>query len=778
MILKRMPVWLGVLLILAIIIMAALWLRVLLPYNQVFVNDWVKLTGVDAYYYGRLVDNVAQHFPVLTEFDPYYLFPKGTSTSIEPNFFAYLIGGIIWLLGLGRPDQHLTDLVLVYVPPILAVLTIMAAFFIGKALKNIWAGLLAAGMLAIMPGEFLNRSLLGYADQHIAESMFVAFFIMFVMFAFKECEGMDLSFLRDKGWRAAVKPAIYCVLAGMALALYMLTWAGAALILLIFFVFLVIQVIVDYIKGRSVYITGALGVVIFLVGLVFYMPAGRSYFSSLSIIGGIILIVLITAMAGFMQRRRIKSGYYLLTLVVLGILGIGLVYVINPAMYALIIDRLLGIFGWNPDTTIMEMQPLLLSRGDFTLGVAYGNFTVGLILGLAGLVLVIYQSVKQPGPTKILLIVWSILMMLAAIAMRRFCYYFAVNLAVLSGYFIWWILSLVGFGRQSIPENAKSQAYRTKAERMRVAKAEKSRNPVFMGITLVIALFVMVYPNLGPLPGGSKPAIDVATRPLFAPTNYWFESLEWLRSNSPEPLGDANAYYSVYKAPGEAGGFVYPKDAYGVLAWWDYGYWITRIGRRIPYSNPGTSGLGGEAYFLLAQDEQAAGKALKDANIKYFIIDSDIASYEGKYFALANWYGGSYHDYYDIYLKQQDNKYTPVILFYPAYYQSMVIRMYNFDGKQVTPDAVTVISYQNVIASDDKQYMAITGTSAFGSVQEANEFIKSQQPGTCRIAGYDPYVSPVPLDALKNHTLVYNSKQAKQTGQVVTPYIKIFQKLP
>ena len=47
MIFKKIPSWVLVLLLLMIIVGAALWLRVALPYNQVFVNDWVKLTGVD-----------------------------------------------------------------------------------------------------------------------------------------------------------------------------------------------------------------------------------------------------------------------------------------------------------------------------------------------------------------------------------------------------------------------------------------------------------------------------------------------------------------------------------------------------------------------------------------------------------------------------------------------------------------------------------------------------------------------------------------------------------
>jgi len=760
-----------------IIVGAALWLRVALPYNQVFVNDWVKLTGVDAYYYGRLLDNLASHFPNLTQFDPYFIFPSGLITTTQPNFFAYLMGGIVWLLSLGKPDQHITDVIAVYIPPVLAVLTIIAAFFIGKALKNVWAGLLAAGMLAIMPGEFLNRSLLGYTDHHIAESLFVTCFILFVMLAYKESEDISLGSIREKGWKSIVKPVVYCAIAGLSLALYMLIWAGAALLLLIFVLFLVVQIIIDYAKGRSVYTTGALGIAVILVGLIIYSPTARSYFTTLSIVAAIILVVILTVVATLMSGRHIKSGYFILMLAAAGLAGMGLLYLVSPATYALLFDRLAGVFGWYPSTTVMEMQPLLLQGNEFTFGVAYGNFTIGLFLGLAGLVLVTYQTVKKPDPLKILLIIWSVLMVLAAMAMRRFAYYLAVNFAILSGCFIWWILDLVGFGRQRVPEDNKHPAARTKAARRREAKTEKSSkgNPVFMAIVLVVSIFVMVYPNLGPLPDRSKPSIDVATRPLFAPSNAWFESLEWLRSNSPEPLGDANAYYGQYKAPGEPGGYVYPQNAYGVLSWWDYGYWISRIARRIPISNPGTNGTIGEAKYLLAQDELSAASAIKDINIKYVIVDDEIASYDSKFFALPTWVGSTYEEYYDVYIQKQNDKYVPTVLFYPEYYQAMVVRLYNFEGKQVVPSDVNVVGYDNALSSDGKQYKVINEIRKFNSRQEAEQFIASQKPKMYRIVGMDPYISPVPLDALKNYKLVYSSSQKKQDGQVTTSYIKIFQ---
>lgn len=775
---RKIPVWLIALVILVVIISVALWLRMVLPYDQVFVKDWVKMTGVDTYYMMRLVDNVVQHFPELTQFDPYNVYPGGYRTDNEPNFFIYLLGGVVWLLGGGNPDQHLTDVISVYIPPLMAVLTILAVFFIGKAMKNVWMGLLAAGLLAIMPGEFLNRSLLGYTDYHIAESMFTAFFMLLLILAMKNRDAIDATFRKEKNWKLIIKPAVYPVLAGLALALYMLTWSGAALFILISFLFLAIQILVDYANDRSSIATGAIGVVMFLVALIIYSPSGKSSFSLIAVVAAIVLTIVLAAMAEFMFRRKIKTPYYLLTIFLCGILGVGVLYLVIPEALALGLANLVRIFNWNPGTTIMEMQPMLLQQGSFSLLTVLGNYTwSGLLLGMSGLGLVIYHEIRRQEPGRLLLIVWSLVILLATLAMRRFSYYFAVNIAILSGYFCWWVLELAGSGMKEPAQEMRQDLPRTKASRQKKVRETRAvrRKPVLVSVTLAVMLIIIIWPSLGPMPGGGKPSIALATRPLFAPSDAWCESLDWLRANSPEPLGDPAAYYKTYNAPGSAGGYVYPQNAYGVLAWWDYGYWITRIGRRIPFSNPGTSATGGEAKFFLARDENTASDFLKDINIKYVIVDDEIASYERKFFALPVWMGSSYQDYYDVFLQKQDQSYTAMLLFYPEYYQSMVVRLYNFDGKAAAPAEVNVVRYEPVVAQDGIQYKVITEMKVFSSYGEASQYVDSQQPGTHRIVGRDPYVSPVPFEALNKFKLVYSSSQTKIDSQYTLPYIKIFE---
>ena len=163
----------------------SLYIRVALPYDQVFVDGAAWFKGVDSWYHMRLVDNLLHHFPHLISFDPYTLYPHGFTVSWPP-FFDWLVAGGAWLAGFGSPTQHIIDAVGAYIPAILGTLTIFPVYFIGKELFNRWVGVISAALVAILPGEFLNRSQLGFTDHHVAESVFSTTAILFLILAVKK----------------------------------------------------------------------------------------------------------------------------------------------------------------------------------------------------------------------------------------------------------------------------------------------------------------------------------------------------------------------------------------------------------------------------------------------------------------------------------------------------------------------------------------------------------------------------------------------------------------
>ena len=776
MIAKKIPSWAVALLLLVVIIAIALWLRIALPYNQVFVKDWVKMTGVDAYYYMRLVDNLMKHFPQLTQFDPYLLYPGGWMTGGLPNFFAYFMGAIIWLASLGNADQHMVDVIAVYIPPLLAALTVLLAFFIGKTVGGKWMGLLAAGLLAILPGEFLNRSLLGYTDHHIAEVLFSTGMMLFIFLALNKSEGKTLGDMLKQGWLGIGRPLLAGILAGVFLGLYILTWSGALMFALILILFIVIQAVIEHLKGRSVDYLGVLGVSVYGIGLIICLPSMKNVLTPASLLIGLAISVLLPLLSRWLNTRKVRQTIYPIVIAGLGVFSFVILSIAIPSVAQSMIANLLNIFTWPTETTVMEMQPLLIHQGNFTFLVALGNYMLAFFFSLIAIGILTYQVIKHGQPDKTLLLVWSVIILLSALAMRRFAYYYAVNVALLTGYLCWLLLSLLVKKSEPVPVAVayKGTSAKSRKRAAQQVKAKVRTNTGAVALLLAaIALFVY-YPNIGPLPGGDKPAIELATRPLFAPSNAWCETEDWLRANTAEPFGKQDSYYELYKPAKENGGFEYPSSAYGILAWWDYGYWTARIGHRAPATNPGTGHLGTAAYFT-AQDWPSGARVINNLGTRYVIVDNEIAAYDGKFHALATLSNLTYADFYDVFLQKQNNQYVPTILFYPGYYRSMVARLYNFDGKAVVPDSLNVIAFGELTAQDGRRYKEITETKTFSSYDEAQRFILDNKNRNYIIVGQDPYKSPVPLDEMKGYRFVYGSSQKITAGSKSQSNIKIFE---
>ena len=115
-------------------------------------------------------------------------------------------------------------------------------------------------------------------------------------------------------------------------------------------------------------------------------------------------------------------------------------------------------------------------------------------------------------------------------------------------------------------------------------------------------------------------------------------------------------------------------------------------------------------------------------------------------------------------------------LFYPEYYRSMSARLYNFDGKAVTPDSSVVISYRERLDSKGEVIKEITSIESFPSYEAAEAFISSQESTNYRIVGTNPFISPVPLEALEHYRLIHSSDGVVTHPEVgMLPEIKIFE---
>ena len=845
----------------------ALWLRVEPPHQGVLGGSWVMYGENDGWYNMRLVENLVHHFPIRNSFDPYTLYPYGQNIPFAP-FFDWSIALIIWIAGLGHPSTALIEKIGAYFPAILGTLTIIPVYFIGKELFNRNAGLLAAGLLAILPGEFLFRSILGFTDHHIAEVLFSTTTMLFFIMAIKRAQEArpTLSQIRHRQWESIKRPLLFALLTGFTLGIYLLSWIGGAVFVLIMFICLVVLYVLDHLQGKSTDYLLIIGIPIFIISLVMSSIFSRflifSDFMFVALVMGTLAICALSALSLIMSHRKIRRIYYPIAIVVLGFIGAGLFYLIDPSTFNSTVGRLSTFVPSSRLLTIMEAQPLLtgFNMSHLMDHRVWSYFTTGLFMVPTAFLIIIYSAVKreklgkwlfvawigivmltvivdqmtsmpwqiyvvegmaiialysyfEKSSTRIILLVWCFLTLLLLIAQTRFAYYFAINVALLSGYLLWripgWItqiLSLLHWKEAHIEDKGKTRAERKRAKAKEEQPTFRYLRPKYVSgaLSIVIIFFLTVYPNLiyGTYNHNGWSPKNSATLYLpyhpYGPNEDWHEALTWMKDNTPDPFGNPDFYYDLYTAPAPGESYAYPASAYGVMSWWDYGHWITRIAHRIPNANPFQSGIGGlgpngsvipgASIFMTAQDEATASWVMDELDSKYVVIDYETAW--PKYHTMIVWSGKNESDFYENWYRESNGelrcyenpnpKLSPEIqVFYPAYYQSMCARLYNFGTEAVMPNNSTwVISYTWQTTENGERYKLLTDVAnnqtPFATYEEAATFIKDHPAYV--IVGTNPFVSPIPLEALQEYKPIHFSPSIViQNGNTSLSYVEIFE---
>jgi len=118
---------------------------------------------------------------------------------------------------------------------------------------------------------------------------------------------------------------------------------------------------------------------------------------------------------------------------------------------------------------------------------------------------------------------------------------------------------------------------------------------------------------------------------------------------------------------------------------------------------------------------------------------------------------------------------VPINVLYPDYYRTLLVRLYNFDGKAVADGNPLVFTYEEKTNRSGQVYKQVTDFEEFTSYQAALEYIAGKGDARTALVGRHPFISPIPLEAVEDYELVYSSSQVvRQSDMEDVPEIKIF----
>jgi oligosaccharyl transferase (archaeosortase A-associated) len=704
---------------LAVIVLAGFLLRTLFLVNRVFVGGDVIYQDNDALYHMRLIDNLVKNYPHRAVVDP-YLGPGAPAVAVPP-LFDLLVASVAWALGLGAPSSRTVEVVGALIPPILGALTAIPVFLIGARLFDRRTGLLAAALLAIAPGQFLARSVLGFTDHHVAEALLATLTILACVTALQADEP------RRRLGRAAT--------AGSALGAYLLTWGGGALLVFVLCAWGVAQYVIDDFHRRADscvarVLLPALSVALVALIALQDQSLWRFAVQTASVVAALMVVAALEAGRRSLRALGAPRGSMLALGAGLALSGALLATVLAPELTGRIVGDLQRFRPGSTGLTVSEVRPLLWRGGPLSFRAPLDSFGPPFFVALAALAALAWRGLRTAEPPLLLLVTWSTTMYLATFGQNRFGYYLTVNVALLTG---WACAVALGWAWARARTDAVLGGPWLKVQ------------------TVIVVTGVVFVPSL--LLACQKTRIDHGLSADYR------ASLDWLRHNTPEPFTAPDYYHARYR-PGAT-----LSPAYTVMAWWDYGYEIIRQSRRVPVANPTQAGAEIAGRFFTATDEAEALRILDQTRSRYVMAHRAVPMLprgrllRGSFPDLVVWAGkddGTFGETFQV--KDSQGRLRPTVLFLPEYYRTMIVRLYVFGGKPAVPrDSTYVVTYIERRGDHGAVVKEAIESKRFKTYADALGYLDRLGHTNRVIGGFDPELTPVPLEPLTRLRLVEES---------------------
>lgn len=666
-------------LIVAFFVGVSFYIRGIIPLERAMLKEGLVFAMDDAVFHMRLVENTIANFPHRIFYDAFTNYPYGNQLHWGALFeqviaaFAIIAG---WIFDGGVPSTQTINTVGAFYPVVLGVLCVIPAYVIAKELAGRKAGIISAALTALLPGQFLSRSVLGFTDNHIAEVFFLSTAVMFFVLALKRANTITFETITEQRRSDLKSPLTYSILAGISLGMYLLNWTAGIFFVVVFAAFFVIQFTANHITGKSSDYLVIISVPIFIIPALLVAPYveissgfDSAYYSLLHI--SVPLIALFTV-AGLqilsqkMRRIQFEPLFYPVMILFSGWMGITLMAAVLPGLYSTTVGNIDLMFHERigGQATVAEAMPLSAIT-------ALSYFGLNYYLSFLGLLILCCNGLIRRSAEHTLVAVWSVFILAIMLAQVRFSYYYAINIAVTTSVFAAWVLNTSGWKDYNINTTEST------------VKGIKIVPMILLALLVSVMFFLPSDKSIYKI-STSSTQYGAISAGYFE----WYFAMDWMRNNTPDTGVN---YLGIYERPKKGDRYAYPETAYGVMSWWDYGHVISYWGHRIPNANPFQASVPEVAAFLTAQTEEEGNRIMDDLGSRYVVTDAFMAY--GIQGVMATWLSDNtiidpvdrgrpdYMNYYYSFIKTSQG-----VLRVPALktYNSMTGRLHILDTNGLT----------------------------------------------------------------------------------------------
>jgi dolichyl-diphosphooligosaccharide--protein glycosyltransferase len=569
---------------LILILLVAFTVRVLpmrweIPTGQIHMNEY------DPYYQYSITDYMVKNGLFSPYTDPWVnhqqWYPNGLDMSKSLPAMPMTAAALYQVVSfLGVNVDLMTFCALLAAA--LGTLACFIIYFIGKDLGGRAVGLLAALFLGLAP-SFLQRSSLGFMDTEIPGILGLLLFTLLFLRAMNPKQSLH-------------KSLIYSIGAALALAYFITGWGAAYYILDLTAIFTLILVVLKR-YDRRLLINYGVAMGLGLLIAIQFPYIGLSYLTSAPVLPVFAVFAVLLA-AEFLQHNIVsaKNKMY----IIMGTFVAILVSLI-PLVYFGYLGDVAGKFVSVLSPTIREATPLIASVAEHRIP-AWGNLYVELGIGIIFFIVGLYFTLKNPTNRNLFLILFGATGLYFGASMARLLAIFAPAFALLAA------IGIIGLIKpfMSMLKETPNVAVKTKRKLLHVNKKYS-----VIGILLIFALLLTQFAFNPAQPGGMPrsyasgympTSISAAGLPLVPPEPMpqWLDMLNWTNNN------------------------LHRTDV--VIAWWDYGYWLSVMGNVTTLADNATvdaEQIENLGYIYMSTEEDAL-KLISDVygqkNVQYILV--------------------------------------------------------------------------------------------------------------------------------------------------------------